>query len=186
MQACMRGVPVRRVPGSGPCRGPEVRRRVERTTVSFVPVPRRSPSGRRGVRPVLVGRSVLDGSVWLTDRAQAPNPLPSKGVQRQGSVRSEGCVRRKPRTSGGDTGQRGQDLAVSVGKQCQDFQVEGVDICPQVAVSVEVTAQSAGSLFGISRRRQAPAPALQPVLGGLRPQASGGPTHQRSQLRCPS
>lgn len=43
------------------------------------------------------------------------------------------CGERR-RTSGGDTGQRGQDLAVSVGKQCQDFQVEGVDICPQVAV----------------------------------------------------
>jgi len=96
MPGGMRDVRVRRGPGSGPCHGPAVARRVRRTTVSFVPVPRRSPSMHRGVRPVPVERSALDGSAWLTDRAPGPNPLPSRDVQHQGSARSEGYVPRKP------------------------------------------------------------------------------------------
>lgn len=96
MPGCMRDVRARRGPGSGPCHGLAVARRVTRTTVTFAPAPRRSPSMHLGVRPVPVERYALDGSAWLTDRARAPNLLRSRGVRRQGSVRWEGCGRKLP------------------------------------------------------------------------------------------
>ena len=94
MPGGMRGGQVRRGPGSGPSRGRAVRRRVRRTTASTETAPRRCPSTRRGARPVLVERSARAGATWPTDRARAPNPLPSRDVQRRGSARSEGCARR--------------------------------------------------------------------------------------------
>lgn len=96
MPGGMRGVRPRRAPGSGPCHGHAVARRVQRTTVSFATVPRRSPSVHRGARPVLGERCDRAGSTWPTDRALAPNLLPSTDVQHQGTVRWEGCGRRRP------------------------------------------------------------------------------------------
>lgn len=90
-----RAGPGRHEPGSVPCRGPVVGRRVQRTTVSFAPAPRRSPSVHRGVRPIPVERSALDGSASLTDRARVPNLLPNRDVQHQGNVLWEDCERQK-------------------------------------------------------------------------------------------
>ena len=154
------------------------RRRVRQTTVSAETGPRRFPSGRHGVRPGPGERSALDGSASLTGTALAPKPLRSKDVRHQGSVRSEGCARRKlPRGSRRHRA-RSQDLAVAVGKHSQNFQIGSSDVSPQPAIAVQVAVQPMGTLIGICRYRQALAPPLQPVPGSPGRQTPGRPTHQ--------
>jgi hypothetical protein len=82
----------------------------------------------------------------------------------------------------GDTGKCGQDLALGVGEQCHDFEVDGIDIAAESTVPVQIAVQPMSTLVGIGRWWQTSAPPLQPVLGGTGRQAPGGPAHQRSQL----
>ena len=44
-------------------------------------------------------------------------------------------------TDRGDTGKGSQDLAFSLGEQRHDFDVDGIEICPEPAIPVQVTTQ---------------------------------------------
>ena len=69
------------------------------------------------------------------------------------------------RTNRSHAGNSGQNLAVGLGEQRHDLEVDGIDVCSESTIAVQVTTQPMSTLIRIGRRRQALSPPSHPVLG---------------------